>query len=326
MKLHDPLVIRGNTIKNRIVLEPMVTFSFHGDNGSFYGREHLEHYSAIAKGGAGLMILQATAVFGAADGTEKWSADNTRVLKQIASSCHEYGAVAMMQLACGNLDINDMTLPDIHAMQRNMVQAAVTAYALGFDGAEFHFAHGFTLCKFLDAAYNRRTDDYGGNVERRAAILTEILPTIRQETGEHFILGVRMGEFQPESSDGIAAAKVFESAGIDLINISFGMKPPTGPVPKDFPCSAMTLSGCRVRKEVHVPVIAVHEIRTAEQARYLVEHNCIDLVGIGRAMLSDPDFANHVLMGEPVNPCHGCKSCRWFTDHLKCPGRKALAR
>lgn len=325
MKLQDPLVIRGNTIRNRIVMEPMMTFSFHGDNGFFYGTQHLEHYTARAEGGAGLIILQDTAVFGAADTTEKWSAGNTKVLRQIAESCHEHGAAVMMQLACGNVEINDLTLSDIHAMQRDMVQAAVTACRLGFNGAEFHFAHGFTLCKFLDAAYNRRTDAYGGDAERRAAILTEILPEIREKTGEYFILGVRMGEYQPESSDGAAAAKVFERAGIDLLNISFGMKPPAGPVPSGFPCSVMTWSGCRIRKEVHIPVIVVNEIRTAEQAEYLVEQDYADFVGIGRAMLTDPDFAGHVLNGEPVNPCHGCRNCRWFTDHTKCPGLKAYA-
>jgi 2,4-dienoyl-CoA reductase-like NADH-dependent reductase (Old Yellow Enzyme family) len=232
----------------------------------------------------------------------------------------------MMQLSCGNEDINELTLDDIHAMQRDMAKAAITAFELGFDGAEFHFAHGYTLCKFLDADFNRRSDAYGGGVEHRTAILTEILPNIREKTGERFILGVRMGEYQPDSGDGMAAARIFESAGIDLLNISFGMKQPEGPVPQGFPCSAVTLSGCRVRKEVRIPVIAVDGIRTAEQARYLVKQDCADLVGIGRAMLADPDFANHVLSGEPVNPCHGCKDCRWFTDHLKCPGMKSFLR
>ncbi len=326
MKLHDPIVIRGNTIKNRIVMEPMVTFSFHGDDGFFYGSQHIEHYTARAKGGTGLIILQGTSVFGSSNATEKWSEGNSKVLRKIAENCHEYGAAVMMQLSCGNEEINKLTLDEIRTMQRDMVQAAVTAFELGFDGAEFHFAHGYTLCKFLDAAYNRRTDAYGGSAERRAAILTEILPEIRKKTGERFMIGVRMGEYQPESGDGVAAAKIFESAGIDLLNISFGMKQPEGPVPKGFPLSAITFSGCRIRKEVRIPVIAVNGIRTAEQAKYLVEQDCVDLAGIGKAMLTDPDFANHVLSGEHVNPCHGCKDCRWFTDHLECPGLKTLLR
>lgn len=203
-------------------------------------------------------------------------------------------------------------------MQRDMVEAAEAAYRLGFDSVEFHFAHGFTLCKFLDAAYNQRTDAYGGDAVHRTAVLTEILPEIREKTGERFILGVRMGEDQPAHSDGITAAYVFEEAGINLLNISFGMSPPTGPAPQDFPCSAMALSGCRMKKEVHIPVIAVNEIRTAEQ-------DLVDFAGVGRAMLTDPDFAKHVLSGEPVNPCFGCRSCFWFTDYTKCPGVRTLA-
>lgn len=326
MRLEDPLVVRGVTIRNRIVMEPMMTFSFHGEGGAFYGAQHLEHYTARAEGGAGLIILQATAVSGAAGAAEKWSAADQEVLRRIAENCRGAGAAVMMQLACGNTDINLLTLPDIRAMQRDMAQAAVTACKLGFDGAEFHFAHGFTLCRFLDAAYNRRTDSYGGDAERRAAVLTEILPEIREKTGEHFILGVRMGEYQPEHADGVAAARIFEKAGIDLLNVSFGMKPPAGPVPEGFPCGALALSGCRMKKEVGIPVIAVGEIRTAEQARYLVGQDLVDFAGIGRAMLADPDFAGHVLRGEPVNPCRGCRNCRWFTDHTKCPGIRALAR
>ena len=326
MKLQDPILIRGNTIKNRIVMEPMYTFSFQGDNGFFYGSEHITHYTLRVKGGAGLIILQGTNVLGAAKGTEKWTDGNTQVLRVIAKNCLDFGSTVMMQLSCGNEDINMLTLPEVYAMQRDMVQAAVTASRLGFDGAEFHYAHGYTLCRFLDAAYNRRTDAYGGSVERRAAILTQILPDIREKTNERFIIGVRMGEYQPEIGDGIAAAKVFEKAGIDLFNISFGMKQPEGPVPEGFPLSAIAFSGCRVRKEVHIPVIAVGGIRSAEQARYLVEQDCVDLAGIGKAMLTDPDFANHVLSGEHVNPCHNCKDCRWFTDHLKCPGLKSLLR
>lgn len=323
-KLQEPLAIRGNTIKNRIVMEPMVTFSFHGDNGSFYGSQHIEHYTARAKGGVGLIFIQATAVSGAAGSTEKWSGDNTRVLKQIADNCHEYGAVVMMQLACGDLDINELTLSEIHLIQQDMIQATVTACALGFNGAEFHFAHGYTLCKFIDASYNRRIDEYGGNVDNRTRILTEILPEIRKKTHEKFILGIRMGEYQPESRDGIASAKLFEKAGIDILNISFGMKPPVQPVPEGFLCSSVTYSGCKIKKEVSIPVIAVNEIRAEEQVRFLIENDYTDLAGIGKGMLTDPEFANHVLTSEAVNLCRSCKKCFWFTDHTKCPARKSI--
>ncbi|AKB54166.1 MULTISPECIES: NADH:flavin oxidoreductase [Methanosarcina] len=318
-EITDELVIRGNHIKNRIVMPPMVTFSFHGDNGSYYGKQHIEHYTKRAKGGAGLIIVQATSVFGAIDSTGMWSAGDISALKQIASNCHEYGATVMMQLHCGNMDINELSTEEIHSMQKNMKRAAIRACEIGFDGVEFNFAHGFTLCKFLDASYNRRTDKYGGDVLYRARVLTQILPEIRNNTPKNFIVSVRMGEHLPESKDGVEAAKAFEKAGIDLLHISFGMQPPTNPVPDGFICSPITYSGCKIKKEVKIPVIAVNEIRNEEQVRFLIENDYVDLVAVGRGMLTDPEFANHVINSEPVNTCLGCERCFWFTDHTSCP-------
>jgi len=321
VRITDELVIRGNHIKNRIVMAPMVTFSLHGDNRSYYGKQHVEHYTKRAKGGAGLIIVQATSVFGAVDSTGMWSADDITALKQIASNCHEYGVTIMVQLHCGNMGINELSDEEIHSMQMNMKQAAIRACEIGFDGVEYHFAHGFTLYKFIDASYNRRTDQYGGDALNRARILTKILPEIRNITHKNFIVGVRMGEYLPESKDGIAVAKSFEKAGVDLLHISFGMQPPTNPVPEGFICSSITYSGCRIKREVKIPVIAVNEIRTEEQVRFLIENSYVDLVAVGRGMLADPEFANHVINSEPVNTCSGCKRCFWFTDDTLCPAR-----
>jgi NADPH2 dehydrogenase len=325
-KITDELVIRGNCIKNRIVMAPMVTFSFHGDNGSYYGKQHIAHYTERAKGGTGLIIVQATRVLGAADSTNMWSADNVSALRQIAGNCHAYGATIMMQLSCGDMDINQLSAAEIHSMQLDMKQAGITACELGFDGVEYHFAHGFTLCKFIDAAFNRRTDQYGGDAANRTRILTELLPEIRRNTYEKFIVSVRMGEYLPTSQDGMEAAEIFEKAGVDLLHISFAMKPPEHTVPEGFICSPTTYSGCKVKKAVNLPVIAVNEIRTAEQVRFLLENDYVDAAAIGRGLFADPEFASHVIKGEPVNMCLGCGGntgkCWWFTDHTQCPARR----
>lgn len=325
-KITDELVVRGNRVKNRIVMAPMVTFSFHGDNGSYYGQQHIAHYTERAIGGAGLIIVQATRVVGAVTSTNMWSPDNITALKQIVSNCHAYGAIIMLQLSCGDMDINQLATAEIHAMQLDMKQAAIAACEMGFDGVEYHFAHGFALCKFLDAAYNRRTDQYGGDVANRTRVLTELLPAIRNNTQEKFIVSLRMGEYLPESQDGIEAAQAFAAAGIDLLHISFGMEPPASAVPADFQCSPMTYSGCKIKKAVNIPVIAVNQIRTEAQVRFLIENDYVDFAGIGRGMLADPEFANHVIKGEAVNQCLGCGDkrgkCLWFTDHTLCPARK----
>lgn len=280
-RIADKLVIRGNHIKNRIVMPPMVTFSFHGDDGAYFGKQHVEHYTERAKGGTGLIIVQATSVFGAVDSTGMWTKGDIEALKYIVNNCHEYGSTIMLQLSCGNLDINELTITDIHSMQMSMKQAAICACEIGFNGVEYHFAHGFTLCKFLDAANNGQIDKYGGDAINRTRILTEILPEIRKNTHKNFIIVVRMGEYLPESKDGIEVAKTFEKAGIDLLHISFGMQPPTNPVPNGFICSAITYSGCKIKEEVNIPVIAVNEIRTEEQVRFLIENDYVDFAAFG---------------------------------------------
>ncbi len=320
-KIQDSITIRGNLIKNRIVMEPVYTFSFKGDNGSFYGEQHLEHYKRCAEGGVGILIVQGTYVIGAVDCTGLWSEENTKVLKEIALNCHNNGVTAILQLSGGDQDINEMSISDIRILQKNMTQAAVTACELGYDGVEFHFAHGFTFCKFLDASFNRRTDQFGGDIKNRARILTEIIPEIRKNTQESFLLGIRMGAFQPEEKDGIEAAKTMEEAGIDLLNISFGMKPPAMKLPEHYPASSITYSAGIIKKEVNIPVIAVNEIRNGEQANYLIEEGYADFVGIARGILADPELPRHILSSEPFNPCRGCRRCLWFTDHAKCPAR-----
>ncbi len=319
-KLQDQLEIKGNIIKNRIVMEPIFTFSYHGDDGHFYGRQHVNHYEQRARGGAGLIIVQATQCAGAWEGSGQWTDDDKNILREIARKCHEHGAAAMMQLACGDTDINALTAEAVRVMQKDMTSAAVHAYELGYDGAEYHFAHGFTLCKFIDAKYNKRTDAFGGNGENRAKVLTGILPEIRARTGPSFIIGVRMGEYLPESKDGFEIAGIFERAGVDLLNISFGMTFPVDPVPEGFICSPMAYSGCRMKQAVEsIPVIACGALRTEEQVRFLIEHDYVDMAGIGTAFLADPAFADHIMNGIPANRCHGCQRCRWFDDHTKCP-------
>ena len=321
-RITDELIIRGNRIKNRIAMAPLVTFSFQGDNGLYFGRQHIEHYKARAEGGAGLIIFQGTSVSGALNSTEKWLEGNTAVMREIVRAIHWHGAAVIIQLSCGNMNVNELTAEEIHTLQAEMIQAAATACESGFDGAEYYFVHGGTMCRFLDSSYNRRTDRYGGSAENRTRLLLDILPEIRRSTNDRFIVGVRLGEYLPESRDGIETAQAFEKGGVDLLHVSYAMKPPEGPVPEGFICGPMVYSGCRIKNQVGIPVIAVGGIRTGEQVRFLIENDYVELAAVGRGMLADPEFANNVIYGRPINMCHDCAECFWFTDHAKCPARK----
>ncbi|MDR3321634.1 MAG: hypothetical protein LBS93_04230 [Synergistaceae bacterium] len=231
----------------------------------------------------------------------------------------------MMQLSCRSgidaLDVNRPSTDEIKELRSEMLEAAKKANVLGFDGVEYHFAHGFFLSRLLDSEANKRTDEFGGSLPKRASILTDIIPEIRAATGDGFIVAVRMGAYTPTEEEGIAAARHFESSGVDLLDITFGVEEPEGPVPEGFPFSPVTYSGCIIKRAVNVPVIGVFGLRSADDAKLLLEREYADIAGIGRGMLADPHFAERVIKGEPVNTCRTCRRCLWFTDHTKCPAR-----
>ncbi len=319
----DPLDIRGVRLKNRLVMAPMVTRSLLAARGEpHFNERHVEHYEARARAGTGLVIVQSTGVWGATDHTAMWAPESTDAMRRMAEAVHRHGARIMIQLAPADTDINNLSADAMLQIRTEMEQAAVNACDAGFDGVEYHGAHGFALCKFLDAAYNRRGDAYGGPPENRARVITSVLPAVRARTRPDFILSARVGEYTPASEDGIAMARLLEAAGLDMLSVSFGMQPPAGPVPPDFPFSPITLSGWRIKQAVGIPVIGVNEIRTPEQARMLVERGYADLAGIGRAMLADADFARYVLEGGTPKMCRNCPRCRWFEDPADCPARR----
>jgi NADPH2 dehydrogenase len=233
--LSDEIIIRGKKIKNRIVMAPLVCFDFKGDNGSMYGKQHVDHYTERAKGGTGLIIIQATPIWGAAKQLGFWSDEQMKPLETIAQNCHSYGSAIMMQLHCqGDVKTNELTVEQIHYMQADCVAAAISAKESGFDGVEFHCVHGFTLCKYFDPIFNQRKDSYGGALPNRVRIIAEIITQSREAVGEDFILSVRMGGNVPDVAGAIEVAKALEDVGIDLLHISSGMKEPTNAVPADF--------------------------------------------------------------------------------------------
>jgi NADPH2 dehydrogenase len=231
----------------------------------------------------------------------------------------------MIQLSCGNVDINRLTVEQIRRMQADCVSVAEAARQAGFDGVEYHFAHGFTLCKFFDPSFNKRTDDYGGSLENRTHIITEMLHRIRDLAGQDFIAGVRMGGNIPDIAGAVEVARVLEKAGVDLLHISFGMTMPINAVPTGFNGSTITYNGSQIKKQIHMPVIGVYEIDPG-RAKFLIENDYLDLVSVGRGMLADENWANKVLAGEDVNECRRCgdntRGCRWFDDHTLCPARE----
>lgn len=346
--LFDSIIIKGHKIKNRVVVPPMVCFGWTEDNG-YISKANIEHYEAFAKGGAGLIILEAHAV--EKDGRLSnnqlgiWSDLHIEGLKRVAEVCRKYDTVALVQIHHAGLNTprnvstlpispsgfnkngslsRAMTLDDIKRVQESFLLAALRAEKAGFQGIELHGAHGYLIDQFMSPIINSRRDEYGGSIENRMRFGLEIIDMIKAEVGKDFIIGYRMGGNEPTLEEGTLIAKALEAKGVDLIHVSAGIQGDTVPeVPKDFPYNWIVYCGTEIKKEVEIPVIVVNGIRTPKQASDLIENNLADFVAVGRGQLVDSSFANKASINKEPNPCLKCPKCLWFKDGKKCPGRNA---
>lgn len=342
--LFSSLQIKNTTIKNRIVMPPMVCFGWADDNG-LTTEQHLQHYEARAKGGTGLIILEAHCVAKSGRLANSqlgiWSDDHIEGLRKLAQVCHRHGAVVLVQIHHSGLQTSSevvetamgpsekidkdrksaaMTPEEIHNIQQNFIDAALRAEKAGLDGIELHGAHGYLIDQFMSPITNHRTDLYGGVLTNRARFAKEIICGIRKATQDSFILGYRMGGNEPDLEDGIQIARLLEAEGVDLLHVSKGIESSSLPsIPEDFPYNWVVYYGTEIKKQVHIPVIVVNDIRTPERAAYLIEQELADFVAIGRGLLVDSAWAQKAQQMEQVNSCLDCKRCNWFMDGSKCP-------
>jgi len=349
ISIFSEFFLKGINVKNRIVFPPVVCFGYAGGDGLATDR-NLEHYSHIARGGPGIIIVEATAV--KTDGRLApcqlglWSDDQIPGMTKIASAIKHSGAVALVQIHHAGLITNEkvsdiasgpsadvknprtraLTIPEIENICSSFINSAFRAQQAGFDGVELHGAHGYLLNQFASSFFNQRNDEYGGSLESNMKLGVNIIRGIRNKCGQDFIIGYRLGANSPSLEDGIAIAKYLEAAGIDLLHVSHGGSMLNLPrTPKGYEYNWIVYSGTVIKSHVRLPVIVVNEIRTRERAAWLVENDHADFIALGRPQLADPDWVNHTMENKEVIECLGCKPrCRWFEDGALCAARKKL--
>jgi len=343
-KLFSPITIKSHSIKNRVVFPPLVNFGWCNDDG-FMTDKHTAQYEAVAKGGAGIIIVEATCVLkeGRISSYQPgiWSDEHIEYFKPIVDACHKQGAIILLQIhhsglvtrkTISNIAVGPsvdptnershaLSIDEIKSIERSFIDAAVRAQKAGFDGIELHGAHGYLLNQFATSALNKRDDEYGGSVENRLRLAADIIKGIKQCCGNSFIIDYRMGANSPTLADGIENAKYFERLGIDLLHVSHGGAAGIIPeTPQDFPYNWIVYSGTEVKKHVKVPIVVVNEIQTPERATWLIENGHADFVAIGRDMLTDHNWVRKAERNEKIDFCISCKpQCKRFTKADSCP-------
>ena len=342
--LFSPIKIGNTTVKNRIFMPPLST---NLGNKGYVTDELVAHYRARAKGGVGLFVTEVVTV----EPTYVYLPGDMSIhddsfipgWKKLVDAVHEYDAKILPQLfhpaymafpipgtpqliAPSNVGPyyakeapRPVTKEELKTIIRQFGEAAGRVKQAGGDGVEIHAAHAHGLLGgFLSPQYNKRTDEYGGDINGRLRLTLEVIEEVRRVCGEDFIIDVRISG--DEYSDGglnindmIYVSKQLEKAGVDMLHVSGGTTIARGssiPAPGTKLGTHSALSE-EIKKYVHIPVTSVGRILEPWFAEEMIANGKADACMIGRANLCDPEFVNKAMEGrdEDIRPCIGCLRC-----------------
>ena len=342
--LFEPIKIGKITVKNRIFMPPLSTNM--ADKG-YVTDALVEHYSTRAKGGVGLIVTEVTTVepvYTYLPGDMSIYDDSfIPGWKKLVDAVHKYDTKILSQLfhpaymafpipgtpqliAPSNVGPyyaksapRAVTVDELHVIVQQFGEAARRVQIAGGDGVEIQCAHAHGLLGgFLTPLYNKRTDEYGGDINGRLRLTLEVIEKIRELCGDDFIIDVRIsGDEYSEGgltlNDMIYVSKQLEKAGVDFIHVSGGNTIKRGssmPAPGTSPAPHAHASE-EIRKHVNIPVATVARINEPWVAEELIANGKTDICMIGRPNLCDSEFVNKAAAGktDDIRPCIGCGRC-----------------
>lgn len=210
----------------------------------------------------------------------------------------------------------ELTIKEIEQMEDVMVEQVCHAYSLGFDAVELHTPHGYLLHQFLSPRSNQRMDKYGGSLENRGRVVTNIIERVRAKIGPNKALGCRLSgdELMPGGLSHEEACKfvtLFKDAGANFFNVSQGSYECPG---KSFaPDGEDDFTGWAPGfKEASggLPVITPNWINP-ETAANAIKSGKTDIISLGRQAIADPYWPVKVKSGrtKEIVKCSRCQQC-----------------
>ncbi len=230
------------------------------------------------------------------------------------------GMSAGMVQAGAKIEYHTMTDDDIKTVIEYFADAGDRAKRAGFDGVEIHSGHGYLISSFISPKTNKRTDAYGGSVENRSRLLTDVIKAIRNRVGNDFPVWCRLDGKEFMIDGGISAedaqqtAMLAEAAGADAIHVSAyadassGVAFTVAPLVQQ-PCGFVDLAG-GIKKKVGIPVIAVGRIEP-EEGNKIIKTGKADFIAMARKLITDPELPSKLTQGHPedIRPCICCYTC-----------------
>jgi anthraniloyl-CoA monooxygenase len=197
-----------------------------------------------------------------------------------------------------------MTRADMDRVREEFVRAAKRGAACGFDMLELHCAHGYLLSSFICPLTNRRTDEYGGTLERRMRYPLEVFAAIRAAWPQDRPISVRISahDWAPGGNtpdDAVAIARMLKAAGADMVDVSSGQT--TREAKPVYGRMYQTPFSDRIRNEARIATIAVGNIFEADHVNSIIAAGRADLCAIARAHLTDPNWTLHAAAQQGFN-------------------------
>jgi 2,4-dienoyl-CoA reductase-like NADH-dependent reductase (Old Yellow Enzyme family) len=306
------------------------------------------YHEARARGGAGAVFLEATAVHETGLLTAHTIGGYLPAIagayERLGAAVRTHGTLLFVQLFHGGREQiaapplppaiapSAIPTPRFRAEPRALTIAEIddliAGYAAsarlcregGVDGIEVSMAHGYLAAQFFAAATNTREDAYNGDLDSRLRFAREVLAAVRGAAGPGVAVGVRLaadeitpGGLGPEACAEVAAA-LCADGGVDFVSAALGHSAtyrgstyivPPPPEPRE----AIAAPVAPMRAAIPgVPLIGTTRVADLDAAERLVSSGAVDLVGMTRAMIADPDLLAKAAADRAaeVIPCVGC--------------------
>jgi 2,4-dienoyl-CoA reductase-like NADH-dependent reductase (Old Yellow Enzyme family) len=290
----------------------------------------------LAEGGVGLIITSHAYVSpeGKAGPWQLAVYNDTFIpgLREMTAAVHESGGKIILQLAhAGNFAAQKLTgqvplvvsdyeglaksprkeimEPDIQSLVIAFAKAAGRARSAGFDGVQIHSAHGYLLSQFLSPVFNRRQDQYGGDIHNRARIHLEVYQAVRKTVGENYPILMKLNcrDFVENGltlDDSIQVGSMLADAGLDAIELSGGLltggklSPSRSGIDTEDKEAYFREDARAFKKNIGIPLIVVGGMRSLEVAERLVKDSIADYIAMSRPFIREPGLINRWKAGD----------------------------
>jgi len=343
MKLLNKGKIGSLEVKNRVYMAPMGTPT--EPDGSYSDR-CIRYFEERAKGGTGLIITganqvtlkyeaKACNVIDSQHSFEKLNSLVRRIHYNDAKICVQITpGLGRMQFTTGDVrpysasEVGTFWFPEIKCkpytkdqikdLVQKMAEGAAKAKAAGADAIELHGYGGYLMDQFQSKLWNKREDEYGGELKGRMKFSLECIEAIKEACGQDFPVlfkftpyhGVEGGR---ELDEGIKMAKMLEEAGVDALHVDVGCYEAWYKAINTVyqnPGTQIDIAS-EVKKNVNIPILSQGKLNDPSLAEEVLEEGKTDFVGLGHQSLADPYWVNKVQKNETYDivPCIGCNEC-----------------